>query len=107
MLERLNGYHAAFNDIFGDSYKRISPVDPIDLSRCESNTAISILLYLYLCRSDLQAAYPEVGSGDLSRLIDWGFNVAVGSRRDIDQPILRAYIGHLKMLREKPQGALG
>ncbi len=99
MLEQVNGYHEAFKDIFGDSYKQVAPFDPIDLSRYESNTAISMLLYLYLCRSDLQAAYPEVGSGDLSRLVDWGFSVARGIRNDSDRPILLGYSADLERLR--------
>jgi glycosyltransferase involved in cell wall biosynthesis len=102
MLEQIISYHETFKDIFGDAYKRVSHFDPIDLSRYEPNSAVSLLLYLYLCRSDLQTAYPEVGSGDLSRLIDWGLSVARGSQNDDDHPILLGYVGDFERLRKNP-----
>ncbi len=42
---------------------RVSRLDSIDLSRYELDPGISLLLYLYLCRSDLQVAFPEVRAG--------------------------------------------
>jgi glycosyltransferase involved in cell wall biosynthesis len=110
MLERSNGYHVAFKDIFGDSYKRVTGLDSIILSRYELNPAISLLLYLYLCRSDLQTAFQDVDSGNISKLGEWGTSVAQskeGVYSDSDRPILLVHLHELEQLREKSKGSPG
>ena len=95
MLERLNGYHDAFKDLFGDSYTKASNCDSLELSRYELTPAISLLLYLYLCRPDLQVAFPEVRSGDLTKLTDWATALANGVGNDSDKPLLLMYRSEL------------
>jgi glycosyltransferase involved in cell wall biosynthesis len=107
MLERLNGYHDAFKDLFGDSYKQASDCDSIDLTEYELNPTISLLLYLYLCRPDLQVAFPEVRSGDLSRLADWATAVVKGVYDDGDKPLLLMHMSELEHMREKPSKVPG
>jgi glycosyltransferase involved in cell wall biosynthesis len=102
MLARLNGYHNAFKDLFGDSYREASDCDSIDLTEYKLSPAISLLLYLYLIRSDLQVAFPEVKSGDLSRLADWATAVVKGVYNDGDKPILLTHVSELERLTEKP-----
>ncbi len=103
MLERLNGFHDTFKGIFGESYKRVSCFDSLDLSKYDLNDATSTLLYLYMCRPDLQVAFPEVRSGNLSRLADWGVAVAKGVYEDkVDKPILLTRISDLEHMREHP-----
>jgi glycosyltransferase involved in cell wall biosynthesis len=104
MLERLNGYHEDFKDLFGDSYTKASDCDSIDLSKYELTPAVSLLLYLYLCRPDLQTTFPDVGLGNISKLVDWGTRVAQskeGVHSDSDRPILLAHLHELEQLREK------
>ena len=110
MLHRLNEFHESFKSLFGESYKRVSGLDSIILSRYELNPAISSLLYLYLLRSDLQTAFPDVGSGDISKLVEWGTSVAQskeGVYSDSDRPILLAHLHELEQLREKSKGSPG
>ena len=99
MLHRLNGFHDSFKNLFGDSYKRVTGLEPIDLNRYELLPVSSVLLFLYLIRSDLQIAYPEVRTGDLHRLIVWGASVARGDYKDGDRQILLAYDDELDLLR--------
>lgn len=110
MLERLNGFHESFKSLFGESYKRVTGLDSITLSRYELNPTISLLLYLYLCRSDLQTAFPDVGSGDISKLVEWATSVAQskeGVHSDSDRPILLAHLHELEQLTEKSKGSPG
>ncbi len=110
MLAKLNGFHESFKSLFGESYKRITGLDSITLSRYELNPATSLLLYLYLCRSDLQTAFPDVGSGDISKLAAWGTSVAQskeGVYSDSDRPILFANLHELEQLRRKSKGSPG
>ena len=86
--------------LFGDSYNRVTGLDSIDLNRYELFPTSSALLFLYLLRSDLQIAYPEVRRGDLHRLIDWGGHVVSGDYKDVDRPTLFAYSVELDRLRE-------
>jgi glycosyltransferase involved in cell wall biosynthesis len=95
MLERLNGCHEDFKDLFGDSYTKASNCDSLELSRYELTPAISLLLYLYLCRPDLQVAFPEVRSGDLTKLTDWASALANGVGNDGDKPLLLMYRSEL------------
>jgi glycosyltransferase involved in cell wall biosynthesis len=104
MLQRLNGFHDSFKDLFGDSYKRVTGLESIDLNRYELFPVSSMLLFLYLTRWDLQLAYPEVRKGDLDRLIEWGASVARVDCKDSDRPILLTYGGELEQLR-KPTAA--
>ncbi len=101
MLRRLNEFHDTFKRIFGESYKRVSHLDSIDLTKYELTPGISLLLYLYLCRPDLQSAMPEVSSGDLSRLVHWAIAVAKGAYIDSDKPILLTHITELERLKQK------
>jgi glycosyltransferase involved in cell wall biosynthesis len=100
MLDRLNGFHDSFKNLFGDSYKRVTGLEPIDLNQYELYPVSSVLLFLYLIRPDLQIAYPEVRTGDLHRLIVWGASVAMGDYKDGDRPILVAYCDELLRLRK-------
>jgi hypothetical protein len=63
------------------------------------NDATSILLYLYLYREDLQNAFPEVRSGDMNRLVDWGTRVARG-HFDSDRSIILPHNKKLEQLRK-------
>ena len=101
MLDKLIGFHDSLKDLFGDSYKRVTGFDSIDMNRYELNAATSVLLYLYLCRIDLQEAYREVSSGNLFRLIDWAAGVARGDYKDGDLPILLTYSKELERLRKR------
>ena len=108
MLQRINGFHESFRSLFGESYKRVTGLDSINLSRYELNSAVSLLLFLYLCRPDLQTAFADVGSGDISKLVDWGTNVAQSKEdvySDSDRPILLAHLDELGQLREKSKGS--
>ncbi len=100
MLEGLNGWHASLKDIFGDSYIRVTGLDAIKLDRYELNDAASVLLYLYLCREDLQNAFPEVRSGDMTRLINWGLSVVSGYYNDGDRSFLLPYNKKLEQVRK-------
>ncbi len=102
MLEQLNGYHENFKNLFGDPYTKASGCDSVDLSKYELTPAISLLLYLYLCRPDLQVAFPEVRSGDLSKLTDWATAVVKGVYNDGDKPILLTHLSELGDIRERP-----
>ena len=51
----------------------------------------------------MQIAYPEVRTGELQRLIDWGAHVARGDYTDGDHSILLAYNDELNQLRESQQ----
>jgi GT2 family glycosyltransferase len=53
---------------------------------------LSALLQLYVMRSDLQQAFPEVRIGDYGRLIGWAKNT-VGNRADRDHRRLMRYAG--------------
>ena len=102
MLGQLNGYHDAFKDLFGHSYTEASDCDSIDLTEYELSPTISLLLYLYLCRPDLQVSFPEVRSGDLSKLTNWATAVVKGVYNDDDKPILLMHSSELEHIREKP-----
>ncbi len=107
-LDRLNGVHDSFKSLFGDSYKRFTGfLESIDLNRYELLPASSVLFFLYQTRSDLQIAYPEVRTGELQRLIDWGAHVARGDHTDGDHSILLAYNDELNQLRESQQDIYG
>lgn len=88
MLFELNRYHTCFKEIFGNSYNRVTGLDSIDLRETSVNGCLSTLLFVYLCRSDLQKAFPEVASGDLNRLVNWGLEAAKGTFIDDYQDIL-------------------
>jgi glycosyltransferase involved in cell wall biosynthesis len=110
MLAKLNGFHESFESLFGESYKRVTGLDSITLSRYELNPAVTLLLYLYLCRPDLQTAFPDVRSGDISNLVDWGTSVAQSKENvysDSDRPILLAHLHELEQLTEKSKGSTG
>lgn len=95
MVITLNGLHDILKGIFGESYKRVSHFDTVDLGKYRLDPAISSLLYLYLCRPDLQVAFPEVRAGDISRLAGWG----VGDvHTDGDRLILLEHFGDLERL---------
>ncbi len=100
MLHRLNGFHYSFKDLFGDSYRRVTNFESIDLNRYELNPASTTLLFLYLSRSDLQNAYPEARTSDLHRLIEWGARLARGDCIDNDGQMLLAYGDELERLRK-------
>jgi hypothetical protein len=99
MVDKLNGFHESLKDLFGDSYKRVSHIDSIDLNRYQSNSAVLVLLYLYLIRPDLQTAFPEVRSGDLSRLAGWGIALARSEYENADKQSLLGHINELEQLR--------
>jgi glycosyltransferase involved in cell wall biosynthesis len=99
MLESLNEWHDSLKGIFGDAYRRVTGFDSIDLGRYDLNDATSILLYLYLYREDLQNAFPEVRSGDMNRLVDWGTRVARG-HFDSDRSIILPHNKKLEQLRK-------
>jgi glycosyltransferase involved in cell wall biosynthesis len=100
MLQKLNEFHDSFKGLFGDSYKRVSGLESIDLNRYDLLSPSSVLLFLYLTRWDLQLAFPEVRRGNLGRLIDWGSSVARKDCKDSDRPILLAYNEELEQLRK-------
>jgi len=101
LLDNLIGFHDSLRNLFGDSYIRATGFDSIDMSRYELNAATSVLLYVYLCRTDLQRSYREVSSGNLFRLIEWGAAVARGDYNDGDLAILQAYSKELEQLRRR------
>jgi glycosyltransferase involved in cell wall biosynthesis len=96
MLNRLNEFHDSFKGLFGNSYKQVTGLDSIDLNKYELFPASSVLLFLYLTRSDLQLAFPEVRTGDLQRLIKWGADATRENSRDFDRPILLTYHDELE-----------
>jgi hypothetical protein len=97
MLYQLNEFHDSLGSLFGHPYK----YKHIDLGKYELNPINSLLLYLYLSRLDLQIAFPEVCSSDISRLAHWATTVAKGATNDLDKPILVSHMNELEHLRQK------
>jgi glycosyltransferase involved in cell wall biosynthesis len=100
MLESLNEWHESLKGIFGNSYNRVTGLSSIELDRYRLNNVTSILLYLYLCRPDLQNTFPEVRSGDMIRLSNWAANVVSGYYKDGDRSFLLSYNEKLEQLRK-------
>jgi hypothetical protein len=90
------------SDIVPDDWIRVRGdlYEPaMGLRRYEEDATLEVLMYVYLCRPDLQKAFPEAGSGDFHRLIDWAARVAADETcKDSDQPILRQYNHQLEHL---------
>jgi hypothetical protein len=66
-------------------------LESLNLDEYDLEIPLSTLLFLYLCRRDLQRRFPEVFRGNLVRLIDWAFGVAREVRLDIDNRTLAPF----------------
>jgi len=102
MLRDLNTYHISLRQIFGDAYEKVSGLEPIDLEKMTLIGVFPTLLFLYLCRSDLQQSFPEVSSGDTSRLVEWSLRVANGEYPDSDGELLSTHKVELEKLKDLP-----
>jgi len=93
MLSEINDYHRRFERTFEDTYVKLNGLESLDVLKYRLDTPLSTLLYLYLCRRDLQREFPEVRLGDLKRLFDWASKVARKVYRDIDNETLFPFGG--------------
>ena len=96
LLLQANMYHSQLKGVFGASYLTMGGMDSLNLESVnvdeyDSGVPLSTLLFLYLCRRDLQRRFPEVFGGNLMRLADWAFGVASGVRWDVDNKTLAPF----------------
>ena len=96
LLFQANMYHFQLKGVFGESYVAMGGVDSLNLESVNvdeyaSEVPLNTLLFLYLCRRDLQRRFPEVFGGNLMRITDWAFGVASGVRWDIDNKTLAPF----------------
>jgi SAM-dependent methyltransferase len=96
LLDQINCAHARLKTIFGYDYLKISGMDSLDLSKFPKEGGIMALLFVYLCRSDLQRNFPEVSRGDIGRLLNWAFKTSNGTHKDMDSAILRPFRASFK-----------
>ena len=102
LLAEMNEYHDQLKVIFGKAYLQVAGQDSLRLDKYLLNLPTSTLLFVFLCRQDLQADFPEVFRGDLSRLVEWGHDVAAGVRKDVDHETLYK-LGPSLVLAESPK----
>ncbi len=101
LLFQANMYHSQLKGVFGESYVAMGGVDSLNLESVNvgaSEAPLNTLLFLYLCRRDLQRKFPEVLKGNLMRFADWAFVVASGVRWDIDYKTLAPFEEYYKTL---------
>jgi len=96
LLFQANMYNLQLKEVFGASYLTMELMDSLNLKSMYEGkdvlkVQLSTLLYLYLCRRDLQRRFPEVFQGNLTRLADWAFGVARGVRLDKDYTTLAPF----------------
>jgi hypothetical protein len=89
-------YHSQLKGVFGASYVTMGGMNSLNLESVNvgeyaSEVPLNTLLFLYLCRRDLQRRFPEVFEGNLMRFTDWAFGVASGVRWDIDNKTLAPF----------------
>lgn len=96
LLLKANMCHIQLRRVFGTSYLTMGGTNSLNLESVnvdehDLEVPLCTLLFLYLCRRDLQRKFPEVFRGNVLGLADWAFRVVRGFHWDIDYKTLAPF----------------